>query len=70
MKKNKGLLSIVGFLLLAFGFLSLLLGLLGMRFSFLSWIDALGMMGSFVFKLMMLIVGFGMLYLGSVDVDD
>lgn len=70
MKKNSGVLSIVGFVFLALGFLSLLLGGVGMRFSFLEWIDELGRLGAFIFKLGMLMVGFALLYVAKVDFND
>ncbi len=69
MKKNSGLLSVVGFVLLTLGFLSLLLGAIGMRFSFLEWIDGMGGLGAFIFKLVMLMVGFGLLYIGNTDLN-
>lgn len=41
MNKNKGLLSLVGFFLTALGFLSIALGMVGVKFAFLQWLDTL-----------------------------
>ena len=65
MNKNKGILSIVGFLLLALGFLSIVLSLVGVQFAFLTWVDAPGPLFGFVIKLAMAIAGILILYLAQ-----
>ncbi len=56
--KNKGLLSIIGFLLFLFGFLSILLSVVGIKLVFLQWVDAFGRGFGLLFKLLMVIAGF------------
>ena len=56
------ILLVVGFLLFFFGFLSLVLVLIGMRFSFLSWIDHFGPGVGFAIRLFMIFGGVVMMY--------
>lgn len=56
--KNKGLLSLIGFLLFFFGFLSILLSVVGVKLIFLTWVDAFGRGTGFLIKILMVIAGF------------
>lgn len=67
MNKNKGILSIVGFTLTALGILSIVLSVVGVKFSFLSWIDAPGPLFGLVFKLILAIAGIVILYIAQSD---
>ncbi|MCB0568469.1 MAG: hypothetical protein KDC66_01835 [Phaeodactylibacter sp.] len=65
MNKNKGLLSLVGFFLTALGFLSIALGMVGVKFAFLQWLDTLGPLLAFIAKLAMIIAGILALYIAQ-----
>ena len=65
MQKNKALITIVGFLFVALGFMALVLSMVGVKFAFLLWIDKPGPLFGFVFRLLMIIVGFVMVYLAQ-----
>ena len=62
----KGTLSIIGFVLLLFGFLSLVLGIIGLRLSFLSFLEDLGSLLAFLIKLGMIVVGIVLMYLDNI----
>ncbi len=50
--------TLAGFLLVVFGILSLVLSLIGARFSFLAFLDHWGRLPGFVFRLLMIMIGF------------
>ena len=65
--KTKSILLILAFLCFLFGFLTLVLTLLGLEFPFLSWIDDLpGLMPLFL-KITMLFGGIILAYLTATD---
>ena len=63
MNKNKGIFSLVGFLLMGLGFISIVLSLIGAQLSFLTWLDSFGQLTGFVIKILMIIVGIVIIYL-------
>lgn len=67
MNKNKGWLTLVGFLLVGIGFLALVLSLVGVKLSFLVWIDAPGALFGFVARLLMILIGFVLIYISQTD---
>lgn len=67
MNKNKGLFSLVGFILAGLGFSAIVLSLVGAKLSFLLWIDAFGALTGFVIKLVMILMGIVILYLARTD---
>jgi hypothetical protein len=67
MKKNKGTLTLIGFILIALGFLAIILSMVGLRFTFLSWIDAPGALFGFAIRLLMVITGFVLVYFAQSD---
>ncbi len=67
MKKNNAWLTLVGFLLAGTGLLALFLSLVGVQLSFLVWIDRPGPLFGFVTRLVMIIVGFILIYLAQTD---
>lgn len=69
MRKRSGIISILGFTLMALGFLSLLLGAVGLRFSFLAWMDAFGGLTGFIIKMSMVLSGFAFLYVANTDLQ-
>ncbi len=69
MNNNKGWLTLVGFLLAGTGFLALVLSLVGVKLSFLTWIDAPGPLFGFVMRLLMILVGIVIIYLTQTDFE-
>jgi len=67
MKKNKGISTLVGFVLVIIGFMSLILNMVGIKFAFLLWVDALGATTGFVIRLAMIIIGFVVIYIAQTD---
>ncbi len=54
---SKAIYSLLGFLLIIIGFLALILSLVGVQLSFLTWIDAPGQLFGFVVRLLMILGG-------------
>lgn len=69
MGKNRGWITLVGFLLAGTGFLALILSLVGLNLAFLTWIDAPGPLFGFVIRLVMIIVGVVMIYMASTSLE-
>jgi hypothetical protein len=69
MNKNKGILSLVGFLLAGIGFIAIILSLIGAQLSFLTWIDELGRLTGFLIKIGLILLGIIIIYLTQNDFD-
>lgn len=69
MIKNRGWITLVGFLLAGVGFLALILSLVGLQLSFLTWIDAPGGLFGFVVRLVMIMAGIVLIYFGQTDLE-
>lgn len=67
MKINKGIVTLVGFLLAGIGFLALVLSVVGVKLSFLTWIDRPGPLVGFVIRLVMIVTGIIIVYLAQTD---
>ncbi len=69
MMDKRSFFTLLGFLLFLFGFLSMIFLLFagGLRFSFLSFIDAMGPVVGFVIRLIMIFGGIIMLYWSRVE---
>lgn len=67
MKINKGITTLVGFLLAGVGFLALVLSVVGVKLSFLTWIDLPGPLFGFIIRLVMIITGIIIVYLAQTD---
>jgi hypothetical protein len=67
MTKNKTLLTIIGFFMFVFGFSTLVLMLVGMNLSFLTWIDIGGKLLGFVIRLLLIMAGFIFFYIAQSD---
>lgn len=67
MLKYATALTVVGFLLAGVGFLSLILSLVGVEFSFLTWMRSFGPLSAFLLKLGLAIGGIMLIYLGQTD---
>lgn len=65
MKKNSGWFTLVGFLLAGTGLFALILMLVGMQLSFLTWIDAPSQLFGFVIRLAMIMVGIVLIYMAQ-----
>jgi hypothetical protein len=61
--------TILGFLLFVFGFISLVLLLVGLQLSFLAFIDAGSRLTGFIIRLLMVFGGLVMVYLARTDWD-
>jgi hypothetical protein len=67
MKQRRGLLSLLGFLMVVIGFLALVYSLVGLKLSFLVWLDLPGPLFGFVMKLLIVILGFVFVYIDQTD---
>ena len=67
MNTNKGIFSLIGFLLTGIGFLAIILSIVGVQLSFLTWLDTFGALWSFLAKLLMIVVGLLTIYLTLSD---
>ena len=59
--------TVVGFLLFFFGLVSILLNLVGVDIFFLSWLYSIGVGFSFVVRLVAIVGGIVLIYLGQTD---
>ncbi len=64
---KRGIIALIGFLIFATGLLALLLSLVGIQFSFLTWIDKPSPMFGFLMRLAMIIVGLIIFYLAQTN---
>ena len=64
---KKGLSTLIGFLLFTVGFLSLILQLVGIKLSFLVWIDAFGGAIGLAIRLLMILSGIVITYATRVE---
>lgn len=64
---NKTLLTVAGFLLFTFGFLSLVLSMIGVQLAFLAWLDKLGALFAFVTRIIMVLAGVLLVALAQTD---
>ncbi len=68
---NRVTFTVVGYLLVLIGFISLILGMIGLSLQPLVWIDRLlGPLGSFLVKLLMVVFGMIVLYMSRVSHED
>ena len=70
MYKRRGLWSVIGFLMLSLGLLSLIFSMVGMQFVFMQWMDAGGRMGGFLLRLIMIIAGVIILYFANTRFEE
>lgn len=64
---KKAIWVIVGFLLFIFGFVSLVLSLIGLKLTFLTWIDAPSNVFGFIVRILMIVGGVVIVYLNMTD---
>ncbi len=66
----KTALTIIGFLLFAVGLLALILSLVGLKLSYLTWIDASSRGLGLVIRLIMIFGGVSLMYVGKMNEID
>lgn len=64
---SKPLASIIGFLLFTIGSLALVLSLVGVQLSYLTWIDRPGRLFGFIIRLLMILTGIVIVVLARTD---
>jgi len=64
---QKGILTLIGFLLFLFGFLSIVLSMIGVQLAWLSWLDLPGPLFGFVSRLVMIIAGVILVVVAQTD---
>jgi len=64
---KRAIFALLGFLLLAFGFLSTILGILGIQFVFLGFLQNLSPLMTFLIHLGMAFIGVVIMYLALTD---
>lgn len=64
---KKTLWVVLGFLLFIIGFTALVLSLVGVKLSYLTWIDAPGSLFGFIMRILMIIGGVVIVYLSVTD---
>ena len=67
--KVKTSITIIGFLLAGTGVLALILNLVGLKLSFLVWMDGGGKLLGLLLQILMSITGFIMVYFGQTDLS-
>ena len=66
---NKGLFTLIGYVLFILGFLSILFMLVGLQLSPLRWMSHLGPLGSLALKLLMIFGGLIIMYISKFSGD-
>ena len=69
MLRHATTLTVIGFVLLFLGLVSLILNYVGVDIFFLAWIYRLGIGVSIAIRLLMIIVGFTLIYVAQTDWD-
>lgn len=64
---KKAIWLIVGFTMFFIGALSLILNMVGVEFTFLTWLDHFNGLVAFIAKVLMLVVGIVIVYLNSTN---
>ncbi len=68
---NRVTFTVIGYVLIVVGFVALILGMIGLNLKPLAFLDGvIGPLGSFLIKLLMIIVGFIMFYMSRVPMEE
>lgn len=67
---KKGYITALGYLLFLTGFLSILLSIVGLQLTFLSWLSNLGIGISIIIKLVLLFSGLIIMYLSKMTPEE
>jgi uncharacterized membrane protein YcgQ (UPF0703/DUF1980 family) len=68
--KNKGIKTLIGFLLIVFGLTSLIMELIGIQWAFLAFLQMGGRLLGFVIKIIMTVAGFMFVYFAQTDWEE
>lgn len=69
-QKNKAIFTTVGFILFILGSSALVLSLVGVKFSFLVWLDAAGALSGFIARIVMMVGGIVLATLANTNWED
>jgi hypothetical protein len=69
-QKNKAIFTTVGFILFILGSSALVLSLVGVKFSFLVWLDAAGALPGFIARIVMMVGGIVLATLANTNWED
>lgn len=61
---------LVGFLIAGIGFIALILSLIGLQLSYLTWIDKPGRLFGFIIRITMIVGGLITVYLAQMEMDE
>ena len=67
---KKGLLTLFGFILVGIGFLTLILSLIGIQLSFMTWMEKAGPLTALLLRLGLIMSGFIMIYLVRTNLQE
>ncbi|MFT6333603.1 MAG: hypothetical protein ACI86M_000331 [Saprospiraceae bacterium] len=67
---KKGYATIIGYLLFLMGILSIILSMVGLQLTFLSWIQSFGTGVSIIIKIVMLFSGLIIMYISKMPTED
>lgn len=68
---NRVTYTVLGYVLIVLGFVSLILAMIGLRLQMLIFLDEwLGALGSFLAKILMIVIGMIMFYMSRMPDDD
>lgn len=67
---DRPIITVIGYLLLLFGFLSLVLSMIGLRLSFLKFLDSGGPLVAMMIKVGMIVAGFILMYVSKTIAQD
>lgn len=70
MSRKKGFYTGLGFLLFFLGFLSIVLGMIGVQFSFMTWMDHWGKGVGFVGRVLLILAGFILIITDQSDPEE
>lgn len=70
MTRKKGLYTGLGFFLFFLGFLSIVLGMIGVQFSFMTWMDQWGKGYGFIGRILLILIGFILIISDQTDPED
>lgn len=65
--KNKGLLILLGYILLTLGITSVVMELVGTHWYFMAWIEKAGRLSAFIIKILMVMVGILLIVFSRTD---
>ncbi|MEN0004812.1 MAG: hypothetical protein AAF798_11735 [Bacteroidota bacterium] len=68
--KNRNLWTVAGFLISGMGFVAIVLSLVGVQLSILTWIDKPGRLFGFLIRLLMIVSGIVLIFLSQTNLED